>query len=112
MAAKLTDIQTKTLVVPTGGAVINPAITVTHNLKDAAGAHLAPDEVNVEIVAVAGPGANPDECIICQITRSSPEDGTYVINGKVPNANASGNNWTYTARVTSKYNHSIQSSDH
>jgi hypothetical protein len=118
MSAKLTDIQNVTLVVAAAAAPGNPAITpvtVTHNLVDQYGDRLTPDEVKVEIVNIGGPGAAPDECFTPRITRSSPENGTFIINGAVavPNDVAvSVGDWTYTARVISKYFHSIQSEDH
>ena len=84
--------------------------TITHGLKNAANAHLTPDEVEVELVSATG--AVPNMWIGHKITRSSPEDGTFVLQLSSGAANASGNPWVYTVRVSSKYHHSVQSSDH
>ena len=105
---KLTDIQNVTLVVANGGAVVNPAVVVTHGLKDADGNYVNPDEVHLE--QISGAGAGVDMCLKLQVTRPGVPNGTITLDGEADSV--AGADWTYVYRVVCKYYHSIQSKDH
>lgn len=84
--------------------------TITHLLKDPSNNILTPDDIEVELISATG--TNPSMFVGHKITRSSPEDGTFILQLSCGAANASGDAWVYTVRVTSKYYHSVQSNDH
>jgi hypothetical protein len=107
---KLTDVRNINIVVPTGGAVVNPAVDLTHDLKDQNGNLVNPDEVHLELISAAG--VTPNMCLRLRITRPGSPNGKVTLNGQVAAANASGGNWTYTFRAVSKFYHSIQSNVH
>jgi len=108
-----TDVQQITCVIPTLGTAQGTQITVTHNLQDEAGAHYTPDTVFVNVVS-ALPAPDSAPCLLAPHVRipSTPEDGTYDLQLRAANENASVADWTVTLQITSMYHHSIQSDDH
>lgn len=106
----LTDVQRITCKIPNGN--VGTLISVTHNLVDREGNDLTPDTVIVEVVAY--PEESPDNpCCLAGSVRipSSPEDGTYGLQVRGSEINASGEDWIVTVQITSMYHHSIQSDD-
>lgn len=109
-APKLTDVQETTITIANGGE--SGYVDITHNLENQSGADLTPDTIIPEIVAITG-GAMPARTIyFFLMVRSTPEDGTYRLYLFASNNNISGSNAIFTVRVTSIWQHSIQSSDH
>jgi len=109
MATKLTDIQDVEISVVNGTNV--GSVTVTHNLEDQNGDELTPDVVIPEFITHSASPADPASFGFV-VTRSTPENGTFLLTIAYSDDNATGNTITVTVRVTSMYLHSIQSSDH
>lgn len=106
-----TDVQQITCLIPNGSN--GTLLAVTHNLQDENGDDYTPDTVVVEVVAY--PDESPSNpCALDGHVRvpSTPEDGTYGLEIRGSEQNASGQNWDVTVQITSMYHHSIQSDDH
>lgn len=105
---KLQDVQDVTVVFP-GASETFVNTTVTHNLTDENGDSITPDQVNIEIVAFSAV-ADLQRLINFVITRSSPEDGTFILRaqGRAAFEGAA----EFTLRVCSIMFHSIQGDDH
>jgi len=106
--AKMTDVQNVTVVVANGGAVVSPAVVVTHGLKNELGNYVNPDEVHLELIS--GAGAGVDMCLRLQVTRPGVANGTITLDGEADSV--AGADWTYVFKCVCKYYHSIQSKDH
>ena len=110
--ANLTDIQEMNIPILDGQSS-SAAITVTHNLQDAAGDDLTPDRITVENTGLPTGGAMPGLTVVTPIMqRSTPEDGTFAIALIANNINISGATAQFPVRIISEYIHSIQSRDH
>jgi hypothetical protein len=106
----LTDVQRITCKIPNGN--VGTLLAVTHNLVDRAGSALTPDTVVVETVAYPDESPSNPCCLGgCVRIPSSPEDGTYGLQVRASELNASGEDWIITVQITSMYHHSIQSDD-
>lgn len=101
MAYKIEDVQTVSIEVPNGDQTASA--TVTHNLVNGS-TKLTPDMIRVEITDFTkDPTAAPKYGLISKITRSSPENGTFAVEGYLDAANDKATKVKLTCRVTSVY---------
>ena len=80
MALKLQDVQNVTVTIASG--VTSGVLTVTHGLQGPESPTptiLTPDMIKAEITGISGGDATFLFAVVSKITRSTPEDGTFVI---------------------------------
>lgn len=101
MAYKIQDVQQALIEVPNGDQTAS--VTITHNLANGS-TKLTPDMIMVEITDFTkDPLAAPLFGMISKITRSSPENGTFAVEGYLDAANNKATKVKLTCRVTSVY---------
>lgn len=101
MAYKIQDVQS--VLLSFAKTKQQATATVTHGLVNGS-TKLTPDTIKVEITDfTTDTGAAPKYGVISKITRSSPENGTFEIEGYLDAANDKDGNANLTCRVTSVY---------
>jgi hypothetical protein len=101
MAYKIQDVQSVQIKIP--NTKQSATKTVTHGLYNGS-TKLTPDMIEVEITDFTkDPAAAPLYGVISKITRSTPEDGTFTIEGYLDAANDKATDAVLTCRVTSVY---------
>ena len=108
MPENLQDVQEVAMNFPGNSETYLEAV-ITHNLINSAGAHVAPDTVTVEIVEYPG-AADLQQIQNFVVTRSSPEDGTYVL--RMQANTAFEGPAAFLVRLTHILWHSVQGDDH